>query len=386
MSGSPCSPVTQTLVPEPASPGATPSSSPRRPLPDGDYPDKGPSTWGISCDDADTRKPPLWRHLLDNDFFISQPWDLSYYWTVRGSENLHIYLWIAKDLAWAESWYWPAMLFGSAAVLWCFVLLHHAVAARNYEEIYMWVGLTLWLVANFVWMAGEVFNDDDDFVVPRAAHVMEAAIAWILAFHLFLKPLGVFQSYDYANSPYDRPGLVPRFSYFRHWRQYENAHTLCWLGKDLSWNRLAPVPWVLCLVPTLLIAADFVFVTGHPKRRMLDDAAHYLAQLLWVVGNLLWALGNLFVDADTDDDPRFVFQMRPRGAHMRWYAAWALFAALWPIALLYCVWLPLTVSGHFRRSAARTGDGAVDSERGEAGVAGAAAVAVAVAVTNALHR
>lgn len=338
--------------------------------------------WGMICEEADSQKPAsLWRYLLNNDFFISQPWDLSYYWTIRGSENLHIYLWIAKDLAWSESWYWPAMLFGSAAVLWCFVLLHHAVSARNYEEIYMWVGLTLWLIANFVWMAGEVFNNDDDYVVPRAAHIMEAAIAWILFFHLCLKPFGVFQNYDYANSTYDRPGLVPRFSYFRYWRQYENAHTLCWLGKDLSWNRLSAAPWVLCLVPTILIAVDFIFVTGNPKHRMLDDAVHYFAQLLWVVGNMLWAMGNIFVDSDTDDDPRFIFKMLPHGAHLRWYAAWVLFAAYWPIVLLYAVWLPLTFSGHFHRRdragrAANKGDAAADSERGEAAT---------ITVTNALY-
>jgi hypothetical protein len=317
--------------------------------------DKGgkESLWGLSVGDKKTPPNTTWEYFTENDFFISQPWNISYYWTVRGSENFHIYLWIAKDLAWSQSWYWPAMVFGSLALAWCFVLLHHAVAARNFEEVYMWVALTLWLAANFVWMAGEVFNNDDDFVVPRAAHIMEAAIAWILFFHIFLKPFGVFQDYDYVNSTYHRPGLKSRFSYFRNWRQYENAHTLCWLGKDLSWNRQSAAPWIICLIPTVLIAADFIFITSHPKNRMMDDAVHYFSQLMWVIGNMLWAMGNIFVYADSDDNPRFIFKMYPTNAHLRWAASWTLFAAFWPIIALYCVWLPLTFSGHFQKKEQR---------------------------------
>ncbi len=64
---------------------------------------------------------------------------------------------------------------------------------------------------------------------------------------------------------------------------------------------------------------------------------------------MLWAMGNIFVYSDTDDDPRFIFKMFPSNAHLRWAASWVLFAAYWPIIGLYCVWLPLTFSGHFKR-------------------------------------
>lgn len=285
--------------------------------------------------------------LVDNAFYISQPWSLSYYWTVRGSENFHIYLWIAKDLAWSQSSYWPAMIFGSLAVLWCFVLLHHAIEARNLEEVYMWVALTMWLVANFVWMAGEVFNGDDDYVVPRAAGIMEGAIAWILFYHVALRPLGFFADFDFDASSYSRRGLKCRFSYFKTWRQYENVHTLCWLGKDLSWNRVSAVPWIICLIPTVLVAIDFIYETAKPKHHMVEDSVHYFAQLLWVIANMLWAMGNIFVYPNGDDDPRYIFSMLPDNQHMRWYASWTLFAAFWVIFALYAVWLPLTYFGGF---------------------------------------
>jgi hypothetical protein len=125
-------------------------------------------------------------YVIDNNFFISQPLTLSYYWTTRGSDNFHIYLWIAKDLAWSQSWYWPAMIFGSGALAWCSVLLYHAIAARHYEEMYMWISLFLWLSGNFVWMAGEVFNGDDDFVVPRTAAIMGKFVSRLLLLHLRL--------------------------------------------------------------------------------------------------------------------------------------------------------------------------------------------------------
>jgi hypothetical protein len=36
---------------------------------------------------------------------------------------------------------------------------------------------------------------------------------------------------------------------------------------------------------------------------------------------------------------------------MRWFASWVLFAAYWPIIILYLVWIPLTIMGKFPRTA-----------------------------------
>lgn len=77
------------------------------------------------------------------------------YFTVRGAENVHIYLWIMKDLAWTQKWYVVSWIFGISAISWCLVLVYHAFADRNYNEMYMLVALILWLSANFVWMAGK---------------------------------------------------------------------------------------------------------------------------------------------------------------------------------------------------------------------------------------
>lgn len=112
--------------------------------------------------DADAEAPKLPEHgtddtkrkYLGNYFYITTPWSLKYYFTVRGSENFHIYLWVAKDLAWTQDSFWPSLLFGVAALAWCGILLYNSVRGRSVEEVYMLIALILWLAANFVWMSG----------------------------------------------------------------------------------------------------------------------------------------------------------------------------------------------------------------------------------------
>ena len=91
-----------------------------------------------------------------NDFQITVPWSPQMYFSVRGAENFHIYLWILKDLAWTQKWYGMSWTFGILAISWIFVLAYHAFNDRNFNEIYMLIAMVLWLSANFVWMAGEL--------------------------------------------------------------------------------------------------------------------------------------------------------------------------------------------------------------------------------------
>lgn len=110
-----------------------------------------------------SRPPNSWRRTsfyrrreqMGNDFQIGIPWSPQMYFSVRGAENFHIYLWILKDLAWTQKWYVMAWVFGISAISWCVVLMYHAFNDKNYNEIYMLSALILWLSANFVWMAGK---------------------------------------------------------------------------------------------------------------------------------------------------------------------------------------------------------------------------------------
>lgn len=130
----------------PKTPSVTPPSTPTPTPPQIPHPTK--------FHDFDEPFTFTWQDFYRRKLYISGAWDLEYYYTIRGCENFHIYLWIAKDLAWTQNWYWPAMLFGSAALLWCVVLAYHAFESKIFEEVYALIGLILWLSANFVWMAG----------------------------------------------------------------------------------------------------------------------------------------------------------------------------------------------------------------------------------------
>lgn len=59
----------------------------------------------------------------------------------------------------------------------------------------------------------------------------------------------------------------------KDWREYEHIHTLAWLGKDYAWVHVLPSLWVLCLVPTILIAIDFIWTTWKTKVAAAVDAA-----------------------------------------------------------------------------------------------------------------
>jgi hypothetical protein len=143
---------------------------------------------------------------------------------------------------------------------------------------------------------------------------------------------------------YEYIGLRPRFSYFEHWRQYEHVHTLFWLGKDFAWNAQNPVMWVIFVIPTILVALDFIWETFR-ARDMMVDCVHYVAVLIWVMGNFTWAVGELFVSSH-DDYPYSMWDTSEAArGQLRWWAAWVMFSAYIPIVLLYAVWLPLTYTG-----------------------------------------
>lgn len=60
-----------------------------------------------------------------------------------------------------------AVVYGILAILWWIIIIYHAVARKNYSEMYTSISLLLWLVANFWWMFGEVvyLNDDDMYTI-----------------------------------------------------------------------------------------------------------------------------------------------------------------------------------------------------------------------------
>lgn len=301
---------------------------------------------------------------IEYPFFISDKFSISsLLFTNRGAENVHVYLWILKDLSWTQGFYYPSIIFGALALFWCIILVLQAAIDRNYEEIYMLIAVTLWLFGNFYWMYGEIVRGDDDINAVEGSYILEVALIWILCFHVVLQPLGLLTHNCNTSASrgrlYEEIGLHPRFSYFKSWRQYEHIHTFFWCGKDWSWMRRIEYSWIAFSIPTVLIAVDFIW-SSFRTRRMMIETVHYIAILMWIIGNLVWGYGELYIS--NDDDPIFIFNNPlahefPSNASLitgddymlnrtpyRWFSSWIIFSALFPIVLLYSIWIPLTIT------------------------------------------
>ena len=284
---------------------------------------------------------------------------LSWLTSIRGSENVHIYLWILKDLSWAQSWWIPGHVFGIAAVLWSFYILSHAVRDRNTNEIMTNFSTFMWLFGNTWWMIGDIhdhnFPEEPAWYPQRTIdcrNIMVAALCLLGAYYLIVKPLKLFNvDNPDAMVHYDRTGLKPRWPIsllFKTWREYENVHILFWLGKDCAWNRLIPSMWFVFVLPTLGIMLDLA-CTSFFAKPLLIDHAHYSAQFVWVIANAIWAGGELFTP-DYDFPFPLVTTSSEARQTARWYSSWTLVAAFVPLVVMYILWAFYTVTGRIRES------------------------------------
>jgi hypothetical protein len=73
-------------------------------------------------------------------------------------------------------------------------------------------------------------------------------------------------------------------------REYENAHIVLWIIKDLSWCCGWHVLGITMILPTLIVAVDIA-------RRSRDDRtelSHNLAVCFWICANAVWMTGEFF--------------------------------------------------------------------------------------------
>jgi hypothetical protein len=107
------------------------------------------------------------------------------------------------------------------------------------------------------------------------AHILEVAFVWVLLYYVVILPCNLLQCNKASLAEYDDNKLKPRLPCFKNFRQYENLHMLFWIAKDLAWNRMALPLWLLSLVPTLLISADFIIISANTP----CDVSSYLVTI-----------------------------------------------------------------------------------------------------------
>ena len=101
---------------------------------------------------------------------------------IRGTENLHILLWIVKDTCWVKDY----RLLGVGMILPTIaVAIYLTVKSRSQrEELIHNLAVCFWLGANSVWMIGEFFYEDG---TRPYAMVFFALGLCTLAFHYLPK-------------------------------------------------------------------------------------------------------------------------------------------------------------------------------------------------------
>eukprot|EP01041_Mallomonas_annulata_P009176 gene9176-19010_t len=218
---------------------------------------------------------------------------------------------ICRDLSWTQSWYFAGLVTGSAAVLWSMLTLIQTIIQRDFRGSWLHAAELAWLIANFFWMYGELYDQRYhsnsstqilDFYTNISGILMICALTWLCFFYLILTPLGLFLEPNDTKSR----GELRCSVLFVTWTQYEGLHVLCWLGKDCAWNHMNIIMWYIFLIPTLLVAVDFVW-TSLRKKHSVSEQVHYTATLLWVLGNTIWAMGEFYFPSQ--DNPLPLWQM-----------------------------------------------------------------------------
>eukprot|EP01031_Cornospumella_fuschlensis_P023144 gene23144-28127_t len=260
---------------------------------------------------------------------FTNPLKLQWFFSVIGAEYCHTYFWIAKDLAWMQSWRRSSIFFGLCALVWSLLILYHSLRTLNWHELWNFIALFLWLFANFWWMLGEAH--DYEFPNERplssehnqsSAQILQAALLWVLFYYCVILPFNILPCSVPSLLEYDDGSLLPRLPCFTNFRQYENLHMLFWIAKDLAWNRLIISGWVDSTV----------------------DIVHFSVVFIWVIGNSVWAFGDFFLQDYSE--PLGMWTLPPHAfLTARWYSSWILFSACIPILIMYGVWGTLTLQG-----------------------------------------
>jgi hypothetical protein len=289
-------------------------------------------------------------------FVRPDPMSLEYFFTTKsGLQNMLLYAWMLKDLAWMQGWFYPALIFASVSVTITFGTIVAALVSKDLNEIFHSTASFLWIFACLWWMSGELYNledgiDDSVGVYPVRASEAKAIFLFGLTlvgtYYIIVKPIELYKP-DYLSHYFnvadenDLQGILPapRFKYFfKSWEQYTNTATFFWLGIDTSWNAAYKPMFIVFAFPMLLLSADCVFLTFFGED--VVGHAHEFAQLIWIVANIYWAVGE-FISTGDKEILYLSSQLSP--SNIRWVASWILVSGFLPLIFLYVLWVRATI-------------------------------------------
>jgi hypothetical protein len=102
--------------------------------------------------------------------------------TTRKLENLHILLWLLKDISWLMFWK-PLGIFMIIPTLICAIIISWKSRTTR-SELFHNLAITFWIIANSYWMLTEFLKIDEEFrifaIIPFVIGLMFIAAYYLL--------------------------------------------------------------------------------------------------------------------------------------------------------------------------------------------------------------
>lgn len=104
---------------------------------------------------------------------------------IRKFENLHIVLWLCKDISWCLEWKILGIIMIIPTIALAFFITY--LTRKNKKEMFHNIAVSLWISANSLWMFGEFFEYDTFRVYAKYLFFAGiASIVWFYASSLFI--------------------------------------------------------------------------------------------------------------------------------------------------------------------------------------------------------
>jgi len=241
---------------------------------------------------------------------FNRPISIQYFRSVEGRDWPLLYLWLMKDFSWCGlHYFYSGMISGSLAITYTLYLVILNFRQNLYASSFLCVCLLGWLCANFVWMVGELFEQnvagfDEDFFNKStilAQKIGATTVLLNLVFFLFLSPGKILADKDGEVKNQIHPKLpaiivraFPNFTF----KEYEKWHIFFWTCKDVAWVYFYDSVFAICFACTVLLNIDLL--KRYASMNQTEQLGHYMGLFVWVMANGLWAIGELFYEVPND--------------------------------------------------------------------------------------
>lgn len=101
---------------------------------------------------------------------------------IRYYENIHIPLWLLKDLCWMLHWKIPGIIMIIPTVLVALIITIKCFREKDTNEEWIQLAVLFWICGNSYWMLCEFFNQED--LKNYAGFAFVAGIISALYFYL----------------------------------------------------------------------------------------------------------------------------------------------------------------------------------------------------------